>query len=911
MSDTLSGDIEITNHFNQFSGFATTFLEAFDEETIYDAIADALTTLCPCCLVGISKIDEHPQNISFRALGGDPRTIRRLLEDTGLYLPIPLPTLFPELLRDLKKQVVARAPPATGRITRRLIPAPLTEGYAGLHEIASACVVSFVWKGQLYGAATILCPPGVSIPGDIILEAFSKMVSVFLRRLDSEAKLEAAEHKYRNLADHASAIIIQADGDLTIRYANRHAVDLLGWTEDELVGSSFEKLVAYGRKDTLTCREILERAIRESEQNLEGEHYFCRADGGKMCLAWRAALAYEDDGSFSRLNWTALDVTDQRQGAIRLAESERRYRTIFEAAGHGLLILDDGVVFDCNGEAVRLFGASSKEEIIGREQGILVSGGARGDSLPLLLLNRYVREAREGETRTFASTLGSTGGEGRTEVEVTLTPLGINGKTQVLAVMHDLSTALRSEQALRESQAQLRMVTDSSFDAIISTKSDRTISYASPASERIMGVRIEEIQGLDFVAFFPAERRARAAKIFDEILRGKVYEGLRFPFVRPDGSELFLELTSGPVSRDGETVGAMAIVRDITAMQRAKKAELEVKYTSSLLSASLENTPLGVALFHLTPHGARVADWNRSMGKILGWQPEVIVGKMLSEVIPDRVADAIFRNLLKVVRYDRPGVTRARCGTFDGNRVTLNWFLSPFIDPRTGEQYVMCLAEDMTDVEEARRALQDSEEQYRRTIDALAEPVFVVDSDMTVKVCNRAFGRWLESLGYEGSSLTGQKIMDVLPSFSKKNWMGIDHVFAHAEPLDTVEEVHFGKTRRIVDFNRVPVIKHGAVVEVAVLMRDITAEQELEILKIEAFEQIERNMEHFAILNDHIRNPLQGILGICELDEIEHLDLIQKQVEEIDAIIRRLDMGYLESEKIREFLRKHYGMLDA
>jgi hypothetical protein len=36
--------------------------------------------------------------------------------------------------------------------------------------------------------------------------------------------------------------------------------------------------------------------------------------------------------------------------------------------------------------------------------------------------------------------------------------------------------------------------------------------------------------------------------------------------------------------------------------------------------------------------------------------------------------------------------------------------------------------------------------------------------------------------------------------------------------------------------------------------------------------------------------------------------VIMDQIQEIDAIINSLDQGFLESEKIREFLRKHHDM---
>jgi hypothetical protein len=76
--------------------------------------------------------------------------------------------------------------------------------------------------------------------------------------------------------------------------------------------------------------------------------------------------------------------------------------------------------------------------------------------------------------------------------------------------------------------------------------------------------------------------------------------------------------------------------------------------------------------------------------------------------------------------------------------------------------------------------------------------------------------------------------------------------------------------------------------------------------KVEALSQIERNMEELSILNDHIRNPLQVILGLSEMGDEKYFDAMSEQVSEIDDIIRRLDQRCLESEKIRDFLQKHY-----
>jgi ABC-type uncharacterized transport system substrate-binding protein len=74
----------------------------------------------------------------------------------------------------------------------------------------------------------------------------------------------------------------------------------------------------------------------------------------------------------------------------------------------------------------------------------------------------------------------------------------------------------------------------------------------------------------------------------------------------------------------------------------------------------------------------------------------------------------------------------------------------------------------------------------------------------------------------------------------------------------------------------------------------------------EALEQIEKNLEDMAILNDHIRNPLTVIVALADMDGGTIREAVLSQAREIDLLINKLDKGWLESHKIREFLRRHY-----
>jgi sensor domain CHASE-containing protein len=91
------------------------------------------------------------------------------------------------------------------------------------------------------------------------------------------------------------------------------------------------------------------------------------------------------------------------------------------------------------------------------------------------------------------------------------------------------------------------------------------------------------------------------------------------------------------------------------------------------------------------------------------------------------------------------------------------------------------------------------------------------------------------------------------------------------------------------------------------LRQEIFQRKLMEAQKREAYEQIEKNIEQFAILGDHVRNPLAVIVGLADLTGGTASEKILEQAKTIDKIIDQLDRGWIESEKVREFLKRYYS----
>ncbi|MBP2132639.1 PAS domain-containing protein [Methanomicrobium sp. W14] len=100
-----------------------------------------------------------------------------------------------------------------------------------------------------------------------------------------------------------------------------------------------------------------------------------------------------------------------------------------------------------------------------------------------------------------------------------------------------------------------------------------------------------------------------------------------------------------------------------------------------------------------------------------------------------------------------------------------------------------------------------------------------------------------------------------------------------------------------------------------VIMEDITAYQEsMEALKeseaqlkelIESIGEFLGDIKELEKINADIRNPLQAIVGLTDLEGGKNANLVYSQAVQIDNKLKEINIGWKEAENIREFLKKY------
>jgi PAS domain S-box-containing protein len=168
-----------------------------------------------------------------------------------------------------------------------------------------------------------------------------------------------------------------------------------------------------------------------------------RADGSTLLAQQSTSSLFDSDGRFAGAVYLLTDVSDQRRAALRLAESEQRYRSLFDHNPDAVYSFDtSGTFLSTNAAGERLTGYS-REALVGRPFAPLIPAEHLDATL------EHFRAAAAGQATSYVSALRDATGR-QVEVAVANVPIVVDGAVVgVYGIVNDLT-------AQRELQAQLR-----------------------------------------------------------------------------------------------------------------------------------------------------------------------------------------------------------------------------------------------------------------------------------------------------------------------------------------------------------------------------------------------------------------------------------------------------------------------
>ena len=170
--------------------------------------------------------------------------------------------------------------------------------------------------------------------------------------------------------------------------------------------------------------------------------------------------AIEVDGA-QGCSCSRRDVTEQKMAQDALRESEERYRHLVELSPDAIVVHSEGKFKYLNPAALKLWGASSQEELVGKP----ILNVVHEDFHDTVRKRVQQIEYLEGPTPQIAQKCVKLDGE-VIDVEVTDIPFSAGGKPAVQAVFRDLTDSRRAEASIRESEERYRELFENANDII-------------------------------------------------------------------------------------------------------------------------------------------------------------------------------------------------------------------------------------------------------------------------------------------------------------------------------------------------------------------------------------------------------------------------------------------------------------
>ncbi len=492
----------------------------------------------------------------------------------------------------------------------------------------------------------------------------------------------------RTLIHNAPVGIGFVDTDFRIRHVNRRLAEIDGYPPEDSIGKTVAEVVP---QLWPTLEAIYRRVLTTGEPVTDVEVSGEVASSPGRQRDWRASFYPVRDagGTIQGAGVVVVEVTARKRAEEALRRSERRYRTLVETTSRMVWTArPTGEIVPPEGDVT--FSGRRPEEVAGWGWLEAIHPDDRGRAA------RLWREAvATGQPFDLEVRVHRTDGTWR-RVNFQAVPLrGDDGRIEEWVGVGDDVTDLR------HTEAWLRAVLDSTFDAIITISEPGVIVSANAAAHRMFGYAEGELVGRPVTALIPEDDRGRHTAALDAYLRtgqqrtlGQVRE---LAGRRKDGSTFPLELTVTEFRLD-DARHFTGVIRDLT---ERKRLEERTAQEARLTATMMEALP---GLVGLWDERQRIVRWNQALERVTGYEAGAIARMSPLDFVAPEDREAAAAAIQTAFRTGHCAL-EAHLRTRAGERVP--YFLSGVRLTTERGPHILGIAVDISE----RRRL---EEQYRQ-----------------------------------------------------------------------------------------------------------------------------------------------------------------------------------------------------
>ena len=481
-------------------------------------------------------------------------------------------------------------------------------------------------------------------PDHRLLRSVTSMRDVTAQKQTEDA-LAASERMHRMLAESLTEIAFRADVNGVLEWVSPSLRTVLGWEPEELTGRPLSELTHPDDVKTLA----------HARAQLQ-EHDKCsavvRAETSSGRYRWvEVTLARVDlDGEVLALVGTCRDVDAEHVAMEQLAASEQQFRGAMQAASIGMsLVAPDGTFLAVNPALCELLGRDEEtltsctwQELTHpddlRDDEDLVQAILDGKIDTYRLLKRYLRP-------------DGTVVWGDLSVSCVRDPDGT--VRHLVSQITDLTARIEAEQALAVAEEHYRVIAEYGSDFVLRLDAGNQIVWVSPAIEKRLGHRPDDLIGPLRVDLLHPQDRWKVQAAVGALRSGSDVVSQDARLRHRDGTYTWWDITA----RRAEEASDESIVVSFHDIDSEVRARTALKASEERYHALLQN--IQDAVVAIDAQG-RITFASTAVVDLLGWDPDEAVGVPVLDLVHpedrDCAADAGDREsstyLARIRRHD-------------------------------------------------------------------------------------------------------------------------------------------------------------------------------------------------------------------------------------------------------------------
>jgi PAS domain S-box-containing protein len=727
-------------------------------------------------------------------------------------------------------------------------------------------------------------------------------VGCFVRDVTSqklyENRLKVREERFRSLIENALDMIALVNAEGNLEYTSPAIERTFGYSPEELSSASMSDIL-FGN-DITHAVNVLNKIKKEPGKQIS---FITKSQTKKNRHIWLEGsmtnMLNVQDVNAIVINFR--DITTQRENELRIIESEKKYRDLFENNPMPMWVVDTETLglLKVNSAAVKHYGYS-KEEFITMRFSDLMTEAERAKSI----MFENHREKGFNNTGTWRHVKK----DGSVLIAETYADIiEFEGRQASIVLANDITKRVKAEEKHERVNERYRLATKATNDAIWDWNLKTNEIYWSEGYQKLFGHDLTRDE-----IYLHSWLRNIHPDDFERVVTGMhkaINDGQtdfwedEYRYFKSDGSMAYVS-DRGYILYDENKIPVRMVgaMQDIT---RRKKAEEHLHKSEANLRNIFENTHIA---YILLDKKSKILSFNSVAVELSKktFSQELKEDISYFDLMPEHRKEDVKEAIEKVISIGKTITYEAQYTDEDQNPVWLMVAMHPIFDQNKKILGLSIAANNITEQKLAEQMLRKSEANLRTVFDGTEGAYLLLDKEFNILSLNqKAISDYKNA--YDMDLTEGLNVIDILP-VERRDIMRqkYRHVLNGEKLSYEIPFTHRDGSESWYHVRALPVMySENSVAGMIICIDDITQRKSIELEKEKVTHDLmqrNKDLEQFAyIISHNLRSPVANITGLSNMilnnsglsenDQRICLEGLALSVKKLDTVI--IDLNYI------------------